>query len=247
MKLNVTENQRKSLFSIVVLAYRAEDSIIQYVAELESLLCSSSIDNYEIILVANYDQSRHDLTPDIARNLSENNPRVRALTEPKKGMMGWDARMGLLASTGDTIALIDGDGQMPAEDIIRVHNVMVSGEFDFVKTYRISRGDGWSRKISSLGFNFIFRLMFPGCRFRDVNSKPKIFSRHALDSLNLECNGWFFDGEVVTEAMRLDFSFAEIPAHFKKNEWRGSFVNLATVLEMLISLIKIRILNWKRY
>ena len=42
-------------------------------------------------------------------------------------MMGWDARMGLLAATGDTIALIDGDGQMPAKDIIRVHNVMVSG------------------------------------------------------------------------------------------------------------------------
>ena len=80
MKLNATETQRSSLFSIVVLAYRAEDSIIQYVAKLESLLSSNSINNYEIILVANYDQNRCDLTPDIARNLSENNSRIRALT-----------------------------------------------------------------------------------------------------------------------------------------------------------------------
>jgi glycosyltransferase involved in cell wall biosynthesis len=247
MKLDVTETQGSQLFSIVILAYRAQDSIIQYVAKLESLLCSNSIDNYEIILVANYDQNRCDSTPDIARTLSKDNSRIRALTELKMGMMGWDARMGLLAATGDTIALIDGDGQMPPEDIIRVHNVMISGEFDFVKTYRISRGDGWSRKIASTGFNFIFRFMFPGCRFRDVNSKPKMFSRHALESLNLGCDGWFFDGEVVTEAMRLNLSFAEIPTHFKENEWRGSFVNLATVLEMLISLIKLRISKWKQY
>jgi glycosyltransferase involved in cell wall biosynthesis len=232
--------------SVVILAYRSGSAIVQYVSKLESLLRQKSVVDYEIILVANYDhEGCDDITPKVARDLSGTNPRIKALTDPKEGMMGWDARMGLMAAQGETIALIDGDGQMPPEDIIRVRNVMVSGEFDFAKTYRVSREDGVLRKNSSRGFNFIYRLMFPGCRFRDINSKPKFFSRHALDRMNLTCNGWFFDGEVIIEVMRLNLSFAEIPTTFRANEWRGSFVKISTVLEMLISMVKFRVNMWK--
>ena len=213
-----------------------------YVSKLEALLKRNSVGDYEIILVANFDSDRRDdITPEVAKDLSSANPRIKAMTRPKEGMMGWDARVGLMAARGKTIALIDGDGQMPPEDIIRVHNVMVSGEFDFAKTYRLTREDGFLRKISSRGFNFIFRLMFPGCRFRDINSKPKFFSRDALERMNLTCDGWFFDGEVIIEVMRLNLSFAEIPTTFRANEWRGSFVKVSTVLEMLISMIRFRV------
>ena len=234
------------ILSIVILAYRSEENIVQYVSELEGLLRLHSVTDYELILVANYDVGgRPDRTPQVARSLAESNPRIKSLTEPKKGMMGWDARMGLLTANGETIALIDGDGQMPPEDIIRVHKVMVSGEFDFLKTYRVSREDGLARKVSSRGFNLIYGLMFPGCRFRDINSKPKFFSRRALDKMKLTCNGWFFDGEVILEVMRLDLSFAEIPTTFRANEWRGSFVNVSTVMVMLLSMFLYRIKTWK--
>tara|TARA_B100001964_G_C14022009_1_gene504320 strand:+ start:24 stop:125 length:102 start_codon:yes stop_codon:yes gene_type:complete len=32
-------------------------------------------------------------------------------------MMGWDAISGIKAASGDVVALIDGDGQMPPNDI----------------------------------------------------------------------------------------------------------------------------------
>ncbi len=147
--------------SVVVLAYRAEDSIIGFVDELNLQLRSGGISDYEIILVANFDKGDvRDRTPKIARRLAEREPRIRALTDPKEGMMGWDARRGLRAAMGKAIALIDGDGQMPPEDISRVYRVMVSDEFDFVKTYRTSREDGIFRRLSSHGFNLIFHLFF---------------------------------------------------------------------------------------
>ena len=227
--------------SVVVLAYHAEDSIIGFVDELSLRLRSEEISDYEIVLVANFDKGDvRDRTPKIARRLAEREPRIRALTDPKEGMMGWDAQRGLRAAMGKVIALIDGDGQMPSEDICRAYRVMVSDEFDFVKTYRVSREDGIFRLLSSRVFNLIFHLFFPKCQFRDVNSKPKVFSRKALHQMNLNCDGWFFDGEVILEAMRLQLVFAEIPTKFRKNEWRGSFVKASAIFEMLISLLRYR-------
>ncbi len=227
--------------SIVILAYRAEEAITDFVGDLTTQLELDSVGNYELVLVANYDQgATNDRTPEIARNLASKDPRIKAVVEPKKGMMGWDARRGLAVAEGSIIALIDGDGQMPPEDIVRAHRVMVSGEFDFVKTYRVSREDGALRLFTSRGFNFIYRLLFPKCKFRDINSKPKFISRAALDKINLSCDGWFFDGELILEIIRLDLPFAEIPTTFRKNEWRGSFVKYSTVFEMLISMFAYR-------
>jgi len=227
--------------SIVILAYRAEEAILGFVDELTAQLSAHQIDNYELVLVANYDaKGIIDRTPEIVQKLSETDSRVRAVIEPKKGMMGWDARKGLAAAKGSTIALIDGDGQMPPEDIVRAHRVMISGEFDFVKTYRVSREDGFLRLLSSRGFNFIYRLLFPKCGFRDINSKPKFISRKALDKMQLSCDGWFFDGELILEFIRLDLPFAEIPTTFRKNEWRASFVSLSTVLEISVSMLAYR-------
>ena len=121
---------------------------------------------------------------------------------------------------------------------------MNSGEFQFVKTYRIERGDGRFRLVMSQVFNGLFRLLFPACHYKDINSKPKLILRSALEQMNLTCDGWFIDGEIILEAMRLDLPFAEIPTKFKKNEWRGSFISSLTIFEMMLSIIWYRFVYW---
>ena len=228
--------------SVVVLGYRAEESIRVFMESLVAHLESAQIINFQIVLVANYLESGpKDTTPEIARELAQKDSRIRSVSEPKQGMMGWDARQGLIAAEGQVIALIDGDGQMPPEDIVRLYKVMVSGEFDFVKTYRVSREDGLLRLLSSRGFNLLFKTLFPNCRFRDINSKPKLISRRALSKMRLSCDGWFLDGEIILEVLRLRLAYAEIPTHFKSNEWRGSFVSPKTVFEMIGSMLKSRL------
>ena len=78
----------------------------------------------------------------------------------------------------------------------------------------------------------------------NINSKPKIFTKQALNEMKLECNGWFLDGEIMLEVKRLNLSFAEIPTVFHEIEWRASFVNWKAVLEMFYSLLKYRLKYW---
>lgn len=234
--------------SVVILAYRANIQIKEFVQQVVTGFDDARINDYELVLVANYDVNSRgdDPTPEIIRCMATEEKRIISVTLPKRGMMGWDVRQGLQITKGKAIAVIDGDGQMPPMDLVRLFRVMNSGEFQFVKTYRIERGDGRFRLVMSQVFNGLFRLLFPACHYKDINSKPKLILRSALEQMNLTCDGWFIDGEIILEAMRLDLPFAEIPTKFKKNEWRGSFVNIGSIFEMFVSMMIYRIKMWFR-
>ncbi len=230
--------------SIVVLCYRSGETIIPYIEQMERELHDGAMENYELVLVGNYKPGTNDATPGIVRRLAARNRRVVPVTLEKQGMMGWDARTGLKAATGQAIALIDGDGQMPSRDIVRLYRVLKSGEFDMVKTFRKTRMDGPYRRFISGWYNALFRVVFPLVTFRDVNAKPKLMTRDAYSRMQLVSDGWFIDSEIMLESMRLDMNVAEVPTVFFKNEWRGSFVKLWTIFEFIGNLAYYRIKYW---
>lgn len=238
-----TSTARAIQLSVVVLAYRSNEQIREFVSEITADFDNAGIENYELVLVANYDAESEvkDLTPEIVTGMAALDEKIVPVTLEKKGRMGWDARQGMQVARGEVIALIDGDGQMPPDDLVRLFHLMNTGALEFVKTYRIERHDGRIRLVVSRVFNLLYRLLFPSCKFRDVNSKPKLVKKTAFDRMELNNNGWFFDGEMVLEAVRLGLSFAEIPTSFKANEWRGSFVGVDAVFEMLGSMISYRL------
>jgi len=96
----------------------------QIVKEMDSIKV-----DYEIILVANYDDSK-DKTPQIAKDMAKQNPRIKVVSKEKDGRMGWDMRSGMEIAKGKYIAIIDGDGQMPASDIETVYTVIKTGQYD---------------------------------------------------------------------------------------------------------------------
>ena len=138
----------------------------------------------------------------IAKKLAESHARIKAVTRIKKGMMGWDMRSGLEATTGKNIAVIDGDGQMPCEDIVRVYRKLINERLELTKTYRVNREDGLYRKAISVLYNIIFKTLFPGLKSRDINSKPKIMTRKVYQQMNLHSDGWFVDAEIMILARR---------------------------------------------
>ena len=242
----MTESNNVPSLSIVILCYRGEESIIGFVREVEAELRKEGLESYELVLVANYLKGKSDKTPEIVRRLASENGRILPVILEKQGGMGWDAISGLRAATGNAVALIDGDGQMPPKDIVRLWRVLKSGEFDFIKTLRTERLDGSRRILVSRVYNFIFHMIFPGSPYRDINSKPKLITREALNQMQLRCHGWFMDGELMLEVRRLNLSFAEIPTIFNKNDWRSSFVNWGTAGSMIGSMIAYRIHYWRR-
>lgn len=231
--------------SVVVLCYGLGGYSRIFSKRIIEVLDTRGLD-YEIILVGNYIPGKDEVTPKVVEEIAACNPRIRAvakeITRPGEGGMGWNMRSGLEAARGKTIAVIDGDGQMPAEDIIKVYDKLVREQIDLVKARRISRGDSDYRKFISGIYNFLMRLIFPGITPSDINGKPKILSREAYNKLNLESVDWFIDAEIMIKARRLRFRVGEIDTTFHKktapetDEWR-----VKAIFEFLKNIVRWRL------
>ncbi|MBT5028993.1 MAG: glycosyltransferase family 2 protein [Nitrospina sp.] len=226
--------------SVVVLAYRSASTIEGFVDSLVDSLQAAKID-WEIILVGNYLAGTGDQTPEVVRKIADADPRIKFVAEVKQGMMGWDMKSGLEAATGNNLAVIDGDGQMPCADVIRVYSLMVDNGYDLAKTVRVVRSDGFYRLIISRVYNILFKCLFPGINARDMNSKPKIMTREFYQNLNLQSDDWFIDAEIMIKARSLKMKIGEIETTFHSIDSRPSFVKPLAILEFLTNLIGYRI------
>jgi glycosyltransferase involved in cell wall biosynthesis len=226
--------------SVVVLAYRSATTITNFVDSLvESLEKENML--WEIVLVGNYFEGVGDKTPDVVRGISARDSRIKAVAKIKKGMMGWDMKSGLQIAKGRTLAVIDGDGQMPSSDVIRVYQLMKLNGLDFAKTYRAKRNDGSYRRLISIVYNILFKLLFPGINAWDMNSKPKIMTREFYEKVNLESNGWFIDAEIMIFVRRLRAKVGEVETVFLSMDSRPSFVKPLSILEFLGNLFWYRV------
>jgi len=231
--------------SVIILCYKSAETVTGFIENLVSLL-NLHEPNWELVLVGNYFEGSGDTTPQVVKKLAGENPRIRAVTKIKNGMMGWDMKSGLEAASGQTLAVIDGDGQMPPEDIPRVYKKLKEENLDLVKTYRVQRDDGFYRRIISSVYNLIFKILFPGLTSRDINSKPKIMTRKAYGKMDLQSDGWFIDAEIMIQARRMKLKIGEIPTVFRSIESRPSFIKPVAVLEFLANLAWYRILEFGR-
>jgi glycosyltransferase involved in cell wall biosynthesis len=226
--------------SVVVLAYRSASTITSFVYSLVDSLEKEKL-SWEIVLVGNYFEGVGDQTPEVVRGIADRDSRIKAVAEIKKGMMGWDMKSGLQAATGKTLAVIDGDGQMPSSDVLRVYQLMKTNGLDFAKTYRAERNDGSYRRLISVVYNILFKLLFPGINAWDMNSKPKIMTREFYEKLYLVSNGWFIDAEIMIFARRLQAKIGEVETVFHSMDSRPSFVKPLSILEFLGNLFWYRV------
>ena len=231
----------KNDLSVIILCYRSGHYAEKYLAKALDALKKNNVSHYEIILVGNYVEGTADSTPEIVRKLANKNPSVSFLAEKKEGWLGWDVRKAFEIARGNYVALIDGDGQMPADDIPRAYKEIKDSEFDLVLTYRVKRGDGLYRKLLSTFYNLTVKILFPRVRSKDINSKPKVIKKCLLNSMNLKSNGWTIDAEIMLQSYKRRAKIKEIPTKFLGLEGnRNSFVGLKAILEFLCFLIKQR-------
>ncbi|MBN1471269.1 MAG: glycosyltransferase family 2 protein [Syntrophaceae bacterium] len=226
--------------SVVILCYQEGQRLNSFVNRTVNILKRLLVP-WEIVLVANYWNNQDDETPIVAKKISSQANNIKIISKLKEGGMGWDARNGLQEASGQFICLIDGDGQMPPEDIISVYKKIKSENLDFVMTYRIERGDSLIRKINSYTYNLVFRILFPNIKVRDANSKPKIFTQETYSKMHLSSNDWFLDAEMLIQCARMKLKIEEIPVTFDKCANRKSFVKLDAIFEFIKNLLRARI------
>lgn len=224
-------------FSAVVTLYNEEGNI----EPLTRSLIASFREHmagipFELVLAINGSEDR---TGDIALKLAKEYDELTLVFIRTNLGYGGGTLAGLSEASGEVIGFLDGDQQVAPEVVARAFKLALTGPYDLVKIRRDVRKDGFARVVQSRVFNMIFRLMFGGSS-RDVNSKPKVLKRKALQRMNLRSRDWFLDAEVMIEAIRLGLSVHEIPAVWEERKHGSSNIRLSSAAEFLKNMIRYR-------
>lgn len=122
---------------------------------------------------------------------------------------GWAIREALRYANGDKIALLDGDGDIPARMLLRLLPFL--DDFDAVVGSKRIGKSPLRRKIMTRLTRLWFKILY-GLKV-DSQTGIKLFRRAALESLNWswESNGFIYDVEVLARLQRKGFRIIEVP------------------------------------
>lgn len=132
--------------------------------------------------------------------------------------------------TGDAPELIGwgwGDGQVDPEVLPGLVAACTHGA-DLAKVRRVSRHDGWQRRLVTRSYARINRVL--GARSPDVNGCPKVMWRRRFDEIAPRSVDWFLDPELVLQAEARGWVVAELPATMQARRAGRSKVRWTTVM-----------------
>ena len=162
-------------------------------------------DRWELVVV---DDGSTDGTPDILREATGSEPRIRIVTHPQPMGYGAAVRAGLSATTLMVVLMTDGDGQFDIRDdvdlfpLLQRHHLAVG--------FRFPRHDPWGRRAGSKVYNAMASWVL-GRRIRDVNCSMKLMRRSVLEMVDLHSNDWLIDAELMAAARHAGLDWGELP------------------------------------
>ena len=227
-------------FSLVMPMYNEEAMVEKIIQETITAFDQKGL-QYELIIVKN---GCKDKTGEIVDILAKKYPQIKPVFVPVNLGYGHGVITGLNAATSSIIGYVDGDGQVPPDDIVRVLRLFEEDSTSvFCKGIRYQRGDGFQRVFASFSYNFLFKILFLS-PVRDINGKPKFFRKQFYDTLHLESNDWFIDPEIVLKGIHKGYKPQEIVVHFDERKKGKSNISLKTIQEFAKNLVKWRIALW---
>jgi glycosyltransferase involved in cell wall biosynthesis len=243
-QLMASLNSPKPHISFVMPCYN-EEGIVGYT--IPRLVGAFKRAGYRLELVA-VNNGSNDRTGEALPKLAAELPGIVVHTVDKNQGYGYGILSGIPLCTAPWIGIIPADGQVDAEDVVRLYEAVVAADgLVLGKVRRRFRMDGLRRKIVSVIYNFFFRALWPRLASLDINGTPKILPRHALLAMELRSTGWLLDPEMMIKAHILGLRILEFNVFARMRGSGVSHVRTTTVIEFLRSLLAFRFSNeWKR-
>jgi glycosyltransferase involved in cell wall biosynthesis len=203
---------------------------------------------FELVAV---DNGSRDKTGEILRGLADGGLPVRIVRVDVNEGYGNGVLRGLAAARTPWIGVIPADGQVDAEDVVRLYEAVrhVKGRV-LGKVRRRFRMDGVKRKVVSGLYNVFVWMLWPKLGSIDVNGSPKILQREYLPLLDLESKQWFLDPEIMVKAHYLGVRVLEMNVFARMRGNGLSHVRPSTCLEFVRNLLRFRfsrdMARWRR-
>lgn len=192
--------------SLVMPCYN-EEAIVA--STIRRLLQTFERAGYHLEIIA-VDNGSRDRTGAIIQRFVEQGASVRPYRVEKNEGYGHGVLSGLPLATAPWVGMIPADGQVDAEDVVRLYEAAISADGRVLaKVRRRFRMDGLPRKIVSIGYNLLVRLLWPGLNSVDINSTPKILPRTIIPILQLRSKNWLLDLEIMLKAHYMGLQILE--------------------------------------
>jgi glycosyltransferase involved in cell wall biosynthesis len=224
--------------SLVMPCYN-EESIVSHT--ISRLLTIFSRSGYRLEIIA-VDNGSHDRTGEIILDWASRNPAVVHHRVEQNAGYGNGILEGIPKATAPWVGTIAADGQVDAEDVLRLFEVVRSTDtWVLAKARRCFRMDGLARKCVSVAYNLMFRLLWPGVASIDINGIPKIMPREALATMCLQSKDWFLDPEIMIKSQALGIRVIEFNVFARLRGAGVSHVKAGTCWEFFRNLMKYRL------
>jgi glycosyltransferase involved in cell wall biosynthesis len=183
----------------------------------------------EIVIVESdsSDGSRQIVDAFLARHAGDPSARIQVIHQDAAKGKGNAIRQGFAVATGDILLIQDADLEYDVADYPELLEPIVQGRAAFVLGSRHMGPDRWKiRNFAHHGvraacmniggrlFHGFFNLMF-GSRLTDPTTMYKVLRADCLAGLNLKCDRFDFDFELLGKLLRSGFVPLEVPVSYK--------------------------------
>jgi glycosyltransferase involved in cell wall biosynthesis len=148
---------------------------------------------------------------------------------------------GMRHARGKWIGTVAADGQVDAEDVLRLYEACAdTDEWIVGKVRRRYRMDGFMRKVISVGYNLFVRILWPRLGSWDVNGQPRMLRRDLAAVMDLQSTNWLFDPEMLIKAHYMGVRVIEVNVFARMRGSGLSHVRMATCWEFFTYLLGFR-------
>lgn len=150
--------------------------------------------------------------------------------------------VGLPHARAAWIGTVAADGQVDAEDLVRLYDAAAGTDGGVLaKVRRRFRMDGFARKIISICYNGFVWCLWPGIGTLDVNGQPRMMRREVWDAMTLSSTNWLLDPEMVIKAHYMGLRILELNVFARMRGNGLSHVRVATCWEFFRELVRARL------
>ena len=223
--------------SLVMPCYNEEAIVGQTIKRLLQAFERAEIP-IELVTV---DNGSRDRTVAILEELSARHREIVIVRVADNVGYGNGVLAGLPRCTAPWVGIIPADGQVDAEDTVRLYeDAVATGEVVLAKARRRFRMDGFQRKFVSIGYNLFFRLLWPRIDSLDINGLPKLMPREVMRRLSPTSRQWLLDPEIMVRAHLLGVRVLEYNVFARMRGSGLSHVRASTCWEFVKGVLRLR-------
>lgn len=184
-------------------------------------------ERWELVIV---DDGSTDRTPEILAQWTEQEPRIRVVTQESNTGYSKALIRGFAECRYEAVFYTDADAQFDLHDIRHLYPHLA--DYDMVTGFRVGRRDRWIRFVTSGVFNRLQGWTL-GLRVKDVNCAFKLFRRSFFDRVRLASDGFLIDAELYARAQKAGLTWVQVGVRHRPRELGTTTVKLSTILETL--------------